>query len=194
MAVDDIIHRLFLAQPPQKGPHTPASMCGSGWPHPSCLSGWASFLVRPGFPPNESWAAGRLLSRSQVFALWLNKSCQRGAGLYLGLSPPLWPADSLSEQGWVLWPRPAMPDPACPRLLSPVLLPHWLPRAGLEHRLIPSYSAAPSPPRSPGLHGLRPTDWAALSGGRVAFPRDPLLPIKIFTVGDLPPTTPAFYT
>lgn len=179
MAVDDIIHRLFLAQPPQKGPHTPASMCGSGWPRPSCLSGWASFLVRPGFPPNESWAAGRLLSRSQVFALWLNKSCQRGAGLYLGLSPSPVASRLAQRAGGGCY------DPGL-RCLTPPALASSVQFFYLTGSHGQAWSIASSPPtqQPPPLRGpLASMVFVPLTGllslvGELPFPEIPCFPLR----------------
>lgn len=77
-------------------------MCTSGWLRPSCLSGWASFLVRPGFPPNESWG-------SRVIVFKITSVCslaeqelvrvERGCTVGLSTTPHPWPADSLSKQG-----------------------------------------------------------------------------------------------
>lgn len=189
----DIIHRLFLAQPPPTGVTHPC-LHVQFWLAPPQLP------LRPGLPPNESWGSRAVVFKITSVCSLADKSCQSGAGLYLGLSPAPappapWPADSLSEQG-VGARGKALCCLTPPALASkvPVLLPHWLRRAGLEHCLTPpphSYSAAPSPPVVPWpLRGLCPPDWAALSGGRVAFPRDSLLPIKLFAVGELPPPPP----
>lgn len=134
-------------------------MCSSGWLHPSFLSGWASFLERPGFPPNESRDSRIVVFKiTSVCFLAEQELIRAERGCTVGLFPP-WPADSLSVQ----WVGAVGQAPRClpwpPRFSSFTSLAPMGRLGALPHH--PSYSQQPLPLRwSPGP----PTVFVPLTG------------------------------
>lgn len=95
-------------------------MCSSGWLCPSCLSGWASFLVRPGFPPKESWGSRVIVFKITSVCYLAEQELIRGAGLYCvsvlsfhsPRPPTLGQQTRSASKEWVLWARRCLPLPA----------------------------------------------------------------------------------
>lgn len=171
----DIIHCLILARPPPKGvTHPCLHVLHSVWLHPSFLSGWASFLARPGFPPNESWGSRVIVFKiTSVCYLAEQELVRVEQGCPVGLSPVA----------------------SLPALASSVQFFYLTGSNGQAWSIAPSPSYSQQPLSlwwSPGPSMV----FVPLNGcklvGELPFPGDSLLPIKLFVVGELPspPSSP----